>query len=279
MIGFAISGIGDLLIPFSLNVLPFEQYWQILFMLYCSFIVFTNVKVNTLITIIMVLQIFISITSGLINDQISTYTIRTFYIFLMPILAFSAGAMLRKKYLTDFELRLYGSFKVIFWILLIQGLLYLSFNQVGLIRRVGNSIPFIIPVIYLAIYGSFNYLFLAPFYVIFSGKRITIVILFFLGVIASFKNIKKGFFLGAFMSLFFGIFIINSIDFIISYFERWDISFLLNQDLTIGIFDKFSSGRIGQWVGAINTIDSNYKFFLCSRAICQISIYQIYGRF
>ena len=35
----------------------------------------------------------------------------------------------------------------------------------------------------------------------------------------------------------------------------------------------------GIFILVSNLSDLNFKYFLCSRAICQIGIYQIYGRF
>jgi hypothetical protein len=258
---FTLSGLGDLLRPFGLDYLPFEQIFQLGFGLYCGTLILIWGRVNTLIFVIMFTQIFIALASGLFNGEISQYTVRTFYIFLMPVVTFSAGSILRTKYSTDFEPRMNNMFTILLIVLTLQGILYVVLYKVGIVSRLGNSIPYLVPLIYLCIYRSRFYLYLMPFSILFNGKRITALVLILIGFISIRKNLFRGIkkslipliFLIAVMFYWQGFFIV--------YFERWNISNLFDNNLSLGIIDKLSSGRIGQWLGGIATIDTPFKFF------------------
>ena len=188
---FASSGLGDLLRPFAPDYLPLEQILQLIFFLYCTVFVLINGKLSSLITKIMIVQVFIAFMSGLINGQISGYTFRTLYIFLMPMFVFSAGSLLRKKYSSQFELRLNNMMTLLFVVLVIQALAYIGLYQSGYIRRLGNSIPILIPILYFTIYKSNKFMYLMPLSIVATGKRITLLSVMFLGLISARKNVIK----------------------------------------------------------------------------------------
>lgn len=262
--GFFLAGLNDILRPFGLHVLPLEQMWQLAFTGYCGALMVKHLAINREILIVMYVCMSISVFSGMLNAQISSYSLQALYVFLMPILAFSAGTILRARAGDEFEPRMVGAFKALFWALLIQGVLYLGLTANGMINRVGNSIPFIVPIIYLMAYSSSRYLLLAPLAVVFSGKRIVLVFILFLGSIAILRNTRVAmkYALPAIVLTVGGIWAM--MDVMANYLSRWNIDLLFGEMRGIEIIDRFSSGRIGQWLGGLNAIDTEFKFFFGS---------------
>lgn len=262
--GFFLAGLNDLLRPFGLHVLPLEQMWQLAFTGYCGALMVKHQAVSRSILIVMSACMLISLFSGMLNDQISSHSLQALYVFLMPILAFSAGTILRARFGDDFEPRMLGAFKALFWALLIQGVLYLGFAAMGMIHRVGNSIPFIVPIIYLMAYSSSRYLLLSPLAVIFSGKRIVLVFILILGSVAILRNTRVAMKYAP-PAIVLGVGgIVAMMDVLADYLSRWNIELLFAETWDVDIIDRFSSGRIGQWTGGLNAIDTPFKFFFGS---------------
>ncbi len=182
----------------------------------------------------------------------------------MPVFAFSAGSILRKKYSENFELRLSGMVKFLFIILVFQAILYLALYRAGYVTRLGNSIPFLIPILYFTIYKSSNYMYLMPLSIVVTGKRVTLLSILFIGLIAARKNLAQNFKKILFPFILFAGIIFYLKENLAIFFARWDISAFFQSDFTIGVIDRLSSGRIGQWLGGIATIDTPYKFFFGS---------------
>jgi hypothetical protein len=212
----------------------------------------------------MMANLALALFSGLVNDNISTSSVQTVYMFFMPVLAFSCGAALRARHGAYFELKMYRMFRILFFAMLTQGVIYIIFAASGAINRVGSSIPFIVPIIYLMIYASPKYLFLAPLAVVFSGKRITLALLIILGGVAALRNMKMALKYSLPVAIFFSIGIAVMFEQLLSYLSRWDVGLLFADQFGMDLLDKFSSGRVGQWMGGIATIDNTFKFFFGS---------------
>jgi hypothetical protein len=273
--GFFLSGLNDILRPFGLHFLPLEQMWQLVFTGYCGALMVKRKTVNRSIMTVMLACMAISLISGMLNNQISTYSLQALYAFLMPILTFSAGVALRTRFGNEFEPRMLSVFKALFWALLIQGILYLSFTAMGMIHRVGNSIPFIVPIIYLMAYSSSHYLWLSPLAVIFSGKRIVLLFILILGSVLVLRNARVAM-KYAVPAIVLGVATtVSTMDFLVNYLRRWNIELLIDlifvATLDVEIIDQFSSGRLGQWIGGLNAIDTPFKFFFGSGSGTTIS--------
>lgn len=262
--GFFLAGLNDLLRPFNLHGLPLEQIWMLLFTAYCGSIMLSFSSLSRSILIVMMLNLAISFISGTINDTIGDFSAKTVYMFIMPVLVFSCGAALRARRGADFELRMLRMFRLLFFVLLVQGLIYVIFAASGMIHRVGNSIPFIVPIIYLVIYVSPKYLFLAPLAVVFSGKRITLIVIMILGGVAGLRNKKTALKYSLPIAVLIAVGIAAMFEELSIYLSRWDVDLLFADQFGMDLLDKFSSGRIGQWMGGIATIDNTYKFFFGS---------------
>lgn len=233
---------------------------MIIFTGYCAIVVLRVSSVSRPLMVVMVANLSIALFSGIINDNIGPFSTRTFFIFLMPLFAFSAGSILRTRRGDAFELGMYPMFKVLLFALLMQGIVYILFAASGMIGRIGNSIPLIIPIIYLTIYGSPKYVFLAPLAVVFSGKRIVLMFILVLGSVAALRNLKVALKYSLPVLIVTAAGVVLMFEPLSTYLSRWDIDLLFAGHFGMEIIDKFSSGRVGQWVGGIATIDNIFKF-------------------
>lgn len=249
---------------------------MIVFTAYCGLIVIRFSSVSRAIMIVMLANLMIALFSGAVNGNISAFPTPTLYMFLMPLLAFSSGVILRARRGLDFELRMYRVFRVLFFALLVQGIIYICFAASGMIVRVGNSIPFIVPIIYMIIYGSPKYVFLAPLAVVFSGKRITLVFIMVLGGVAALRNMKMALKYSLPVAVLIVVGIVVMFEQLSIYLSRWNVDLLFTDQFGMELLDKFSSGRIGQWMGGIATIDNTFKFFFGSGSGTAIT-YQSFG--
>jgi hypothetical protein len=264
-LGFFLAGVNDLLRPFGLHGVPLEQIWQIIFVPYVSFIVRRFSRINIVIGIVMLGNVIIALFSGALNSNIGIFSLQTFYIFLMPIVTFSAGSVLRAHHGVGFERSLYPAFRWLFVALFMQGIIYVLLYMQGNIGRVGSSIPLLVPLIYLIAYSSRKYLFMVPLAVVFSGKRIVIVLIAILGLIAMLRSRKGSLKYLLIPCLAVSIAFVGLIDFFLPYFERWNLGVLVDATtLDFDVLDRFSSGRIDQWISGLKVIDTPFKFIFGS---------------
>lgn len=251
--------------------LPLELYLNIALFLIVIFR--TKVIKKTYFSYLLISCLLISLISGLLNNSFSIYSIRTFYIFLMPIVMMNYGYQYysKEKNIKKTELKMKGWIKLLLIWTLFQSGIYILLFMIGINDRVGASLPLIIPVSYLTLYQSSRFIYLYPL-VLISGKRASFISLLILGIdqfirgnYINFRIISKKilYFIGL---ITFILLLFSSKIFL--YLERWSEGLYLidgfenllqiNESKIIYALDIFSSGRVEQIMAGINSINNSF---------------------
>ena len=251
--------------------------------LYCNIALFLIALIRTkfikknLFNYLFLLCLLVSLVSGFLNNSFSIYSIRTFYIFLMPIVMMNYGYQyyFQDKDTNKIELKMKFWMKLLFISVIFQSIIYVLLFSIGLIDRVGISLPLIIPITYLSIYQSKGFIYLYPL-VLISGKRVSVICLLMLmidqflrGDYINFRFISKR------ILYFIGLISILLITFsskIFIYLGRWNVGLNLidgfgnlleiNQAKLLFALDTFSAGRIEQVMAGIEAINNTFLGFL-----------------
>ena len=251
--------------------LPLELYLNIALFLIVIFR--TKVIKKTYFFYLLLLCLAVSFISGFLNNTFSIYSIRTFYIFLMPIVMMNYGNQYysQEKDIKKVELKMKGWMKLLLVWTLFQSLIYILLFIFGIADRVGASLPLIIPITYLSLYQSNLFIYLYPLILI-SGKRASFVSLLILGIdqfsrgnYINFRFISKK--ILYFISLVTLVLLLFSSK-IFVYLERWtqglslidgfENLFQIDQSKIIYALDIFSSGRVEQIMAGIDSINNTF---------------------
>jgi len=194
-----------------------------------------------------------------IGSLLHGFNITTFFkislLYLLPIFAYTAGAVYAERYGDHSEIWLLGVMKVVVIFLVISLASYIFAFYQGSVPRVGysNTIGFALAFMYFQSH-SIVLLFLAISAGLLTGKRSSLIGVFILLVFYFGKNGIKAATLYTAVIIFSIILLISttSADFIASYFHRWTI------DTGAGDWiNSFTAGRFQEVVAAVKVITNN----------------------
>ena len=253
-LGICIPSLNDVLRPWGLHEIPFDPIFGIISLFLFAAVVFFRARIHR-ISFLFLGMLAISMCSGLLNGTISIFSLKSIYIFIMPIIFLSVGYYYKNLFGPEFEKLLRPAILMSLIFLILIQTLYFVHMMNGRANRIGNSNQIALVIVYLYFYLNKAFLAALPFSAIVSGKRVDFIIilmfLFYQVFISGGGRVVKWISVGvcALVTVLFA-------DELLLYFNRWFVHFNSQTFVSISQLDLFSSGRVGQWLGALNALDS-----------------------